>query len=119
MRGLLLIAHGSEQVRVNDELRELSSTLAAGLDGRYDRIACAFLAHAEPSLVAAVDREVAAGIRELVCLPYALFADAAIVRDIPRQLEAARSRHPELVLRLERYLGAQPGLVRALLGIVP
>lgn len=119
MRGLLLIAPGSPEARVNDQLRELSATLAPGLDGRYDRIACAFLAHEAPDPAAAIDREVAAGVTELICLPCVLLADSAVVRDLPRAIESARARHPGLTLRLERYLGAQPALARALLEIVP
>lgn len=107
MRSLLIIAHGSRRESSNDEVRGLSTAVSALLDGRYDRCACAFLELAEPDIVEAIDREAAAGATEVVCFPYFLSAGRHVVTDVPEQVEKARARHPDLAIRLERYLGAQ------------
>lgn len=119
MRSLLLLAHGSRRDASNDEVRGLATAVAARMDGRYDRVACAFLELAEPSIGEAIDREVAAGCDEVTCLPYFLSAGRHVSEDIPGLIEAARERHPQARIRLERYLGAQNRLADLIAEVVP
>ncbi len=119
MRSLLLIAHGSRRDASNDEVRGLATAVSAHMDGRYDRVGCAFLELAEPGIAAAIDREVDAGATEVVCFPYFLAAGHHVIRDVPEIVEAARERHPGVTIRLERYLGAQHRLAQLIAELVP
>jgi len=119
MRALVLLAHGSRRDASNEEVRGLATAVAARMDGRYDRVTCAFLELVEPSIGEAIDREVAFGCDEVVCLPYFLSAGRHVSEDIPGLIEAARQRHPSARIRLERYLGAQNRLAQLIADAVP
>lgn len=114
MRSLIIIAHGSRREASNEEIRALSTAVSACLDGRYERCRCAFLELAEPDIGSAINEEVAAGAREVVCFPYFLSAGRHVAEDIPAIIEAARREHPQVRVSLERYLGAQ----RAMAGLI-
>lgn len=119
MKSLLIIAHGSRRERSNDEIRGLATAIAARMDGRYDRVGCAFLELATPDIPAAIEREVGAGAHEVVCFPYFLSAGRHVVEDVPALVEAARQRFPDVRIALERYLGAQPAMAEFICAAVP
>ncbi len=119
MKTVILIASGSEAVAANEEVKGVATGLAAHLDGRYDRVACAFMAHGEPGVSAAIDGEIAVGARELVCFPYFLMATPAWSTALPALVEQARRDHPEATITLERYLGAQRAMPRLLAQLLP
>lgn len=111
MRVLLILAHGSRREASNEEVRLLAATLRSRLQGRFDRVEAAFLELAPPSIGDGIDEAVAAGACEIVLLPYFLAAGRHVVTDIPQIVDERRQRHPQVAIRLERYLGAAPGLV--------
>lgn len=119
MRSLLILAHGSRREASNDEIRGLATAVAARLDGRYDRCACAFLELAEPDISTAIAREVAAGAVEVVCFPYFLSAGRHVVKDVPAVVERSREAHPGVRITLERYLGAQQAMAALIAEAVP
>ncbi|MFB4202482.1 Sirohydrochlorin cobaltochelatase [wastewater metagenome] len=119
LRSLLILAHGSRREASNDEVRGLATAVAARMDGRYDRVGCAFLELAEPDIAAAIEREIEVGCDEIVCLPYFLSAGRHVAEDIPAIIEAARERHPGVRVSLERYLGAQNRLAALIADVVP
>jgi len=119
MKSLIIIAHGSRREASNDEVRGLATAVAARMDGRYDRVACAFLELATPDIPTAIEREVTVGAREIVCFPYFLSAGRHVVEDVPGFVEAARERFPEVRISLERYLGAQPAMAELICEAVP
>lgn len=119
MKSVILIADGSESEEANEEVKGLATGLAAHLDGRYDRVACAFMAHGDPGVTDAIEGEIGLGARQLVCLPYFLTATPDWSRELPRLVEQARQDHPEITITLERYLGAQRAMPRLLAQLIP
>jgi sirohydrochlorin ferrochelatase len=119
MKSVILIAGGSDTVEANEEVRGLATGLAAHLDGRYDRVACAFMAHAQPTVADAIAGEAGEGARELVCFPYFLTATPSWAQDLPAMVEQARRDHPDVTITLERYLGAQRAMPRLVAQLLP
>lgn len=119
MKSVILIAGGSERAEANEEIKGIATGLAAHLEGRYDRVACAFLSQAEPGVVEAIAGEVEVGARELVCFPYFLTATSEWSDTLPAVVEQARQDHPDVTITLERYLGAQRAMPRLVAQLLP
>lgn len=107
--GLILFGHGArdpEWARPMQRLREAILGQAPQRDVRL-----AFLEFMAPSLPEAIDQAVAAGQRSVCVLPVFLAQGGHVRRDVPLLLDAARARHPGLLLTLAPVLGeAQPVL---------
>ena len=115
MKSLLVVAHGSRRAQSNDEVRQLTACLAGSTDGMFDRVSCAFLELAEPSIPDGLRADISAGASEVVVLPYFLSAGRHVVSDIPAEVDAVRREHPAVTITLAPYLGAASGLVELLL----
>jgi len=109
MKSLLVVAHGSRREESNREVRELVGQLRA-LENRYERIDCAFLELAEPSIPDGLRALIAAGCDDVVVLPYFLSAGRHVAADIPGEIDSVRAEHPAVSIRLAPYLGAAPGI---------
>lgn len=117
-RALLLIAHGSRLDAANDEVRALSRRVDAVAGNRFDAVDCAFLELAEPSIPDGIQRLVAGGADDITVLPYFLAAGRHISEDIPAQVDAKRSEHPEVAITLAPYFGTAEAIPRLLLSLV-
>jgi len=114
MKSLLLVAHGSRRAASNDEVRALAQQLRS-IDHGYDRVECAFLELAEPSIPDGIRQAIADGAGEVVVLPYFLSAGRHVATDIPAEVEVVRREYPSVPVRLAPYLGASAGITRLLL----
>ena len=117
MRMLILVAHGSRREASNQEIRALTEALARRAGERFDRVSCAFLELAEPSIPDAIEQALASGASEVVVLPYFLSAGRHMAEHIPALVEEKRREHPEAEIKLAPYLGAVPGIIDLLLAI--
>lgn len=115
MRALLLIAHGSRREQSNDEVRQLTDRLRAQSGGRFDRVECAFLELAEPSIPDGIEQAVAAGAEEVVVLPYFLSAGRHVAKDIPDEVRGKQAQHSQVRIHIAPYLGAADGITEILL----
>lgn len=104
---VLLVAHGSRRTSAGDALREIAALVARR--GRFAGVEIAFL-DAEPSVAAGVARCAGHGAREVVVIPYFLFAGTHVRETLPALLDEAARRHPELRLRLGAPLGGHDKL---------
>lgn len=116
MNALILLAHGSRRAASNEEVQAMAAQIARRLPGL--RVSAAFLELAEPEIGTAIDRQVAAGARQVLLLPYFLAAGRHVVEDIPAIVEARRARHAEVDIRLLPYLGEAPGMADFLAALV-
>ena len=114
MKSLLLVAHGSRRAASNEEVRALSRQLRATEHG-FERIDCAFLELAEPSIPGGLRQAIAAGADEVVVLPYFLSAGRHVVADIPAEIDRVREEYPSVQIRLAPYLGAAEGILGLLI----
>ncbi|MFZ5816120.1 MAG: sirohydrochlorin chelatase [Bacillota bacterium] len=108
-QAVLMIGHGSRERAGNQQFLELAGALAERLAPLP--VAPAFLDHAQPSIQAAIDGLEQRGVREVRVVPLFLFAAGHAKLDVPRELAAARRRHPHLAFRHGRVLGVEPALV--------
>lgn len=114
MKHLLLVAHGSRRQASNDEVRELGQRLAANANG-FERVDCAFLELAEPSIPDGLRRAVRGGAEEIVVVPYFLSAGRHVAEDIPAEVDVVRKEYPHANIRIAPYLGAADGISGLLL----
>ncbi|MGB5606274.1 MAG: CbiX/SirB N-terminal domain-containing protein, partial [Gammaproteobacteria bacterium] len=115
MKSLLLVAHGSRLAKSNDEVRQLTECLAGMAGEKFDRVSCAFLELAEPSIPDGLRADIGAGAGTVVVLPYFLAAGRHVVTDIPAEVEIVRQEHPAVDITVAPYLGAARGLLELLL----
>jgi len=115
MKHLLVVAHGSRRVESNDEVRALTRALAAHAGDGFDRIECAFLELAEPSIPDGLRAAIADGASEIVVVPYFLSAGRHVVSDIPAEVEQVSAEAGAITITIAPYLGAAPALGELLL----
>jgi sirohydrochlorin ferrochelatase len=114
MKALLIVAHGSRRESSNDEVRALGHSVAAHPDSRYDRVACAFLEIAEPSIPAGLTGLIEEGASDITVVPYFLSAGRHVIEDIPA--EVAKAAVPAgVAVRIAPYLGQSSAMAGLLL----
>ena len=101
--GLLLVGHGTRDASGVEEMQTLAHRVAALLPGV--RVESCFLELAQPDIQQGIERMHAGGVRQLTVMPLLLFAAGHAKRDIPRQLEEAQRRRPDLDVRLCPHFG--------------
>lgn len=114
MKHLLVVAHGSRRAASNDEVRQLVNQMRKH-NQVYDRIECAFLELAEPSIPDGIQTCIEAGANEVIVLPYFLAAGTHVVNDIPDLIQAKQQEHPGVTIRQSGHVGALPGMVDLML----
>lgn len=115
MKALLVISHGSRRAASNEEVSILTDELRRKAGAAIPLVACAFLEIAEPKVQSAIDELAAQGATDILVFPHFLAAGTHVARDIPRELEAAKTRHPGLSFTRLPHLGALPGLAALIL----
>jgi len=106
---LLLVGHGS---RVPGTA-EILTKVASALKRRHGKfvVETAFLELSEPDMQTGIDRCVEAGAERILIVPYFLYLGGHVGRDIPEHMGQARSRHPNLEIRIAPHLGYDPRIV--------
>lgn len=117
MKSLLLVAHGSRREASNEEIRQLTSQLAARAGSRYQSVSCAFLELAEPSIPDGIEACIQQGAEEVIVLPYFLSAGRHVQEDIPREIAGKQQQHPTIPIRQAPYVGSAAGITELLLGV--
>lgn len=108
-QGLILLAHGSRNPKVPDEMAVLVSGLAKQASVlNFKRVEAAFLELIDPRLDEIVGQYVAAGIQRIVVLPYFLMMGNHVERDIPKQIALLKSEYPEIEIQMLDYFGSNP-----------
>jgi len=117
MKTLLLVAHGSRREGANREVSLLTDTLASRAGGHFDKVSCAFLELAEPSIADGVNKLVEEGASSVLVLPYFLAAGAHVASDIPEAVDACREQHPSIEISVTPYLGTSDALPNLLINL--
>lgn len=108
MRSLLVVAHGSRRTESNEEIKQLTASVASLAGSSFDRVECAFLELAEPGIPEAITALAGAGVKSVLVVPYFLARGAHVASDIPEQVEIAQAANPDVDICLSDYLGAAP-----------
>jgi sirohydrochlorin ferrochelatase len=112
-RALVIVDHGSRRTEANAQLDALAERLREREPGTL--VVPAHLELEPPSIADAIARCAEAGARDVVVLPWFLAPGRHTAEDIPRQVDAARARHPQLSIRVGEALGLHPKLVEVAL----
>jgi len=104
---IVLFAHGSGVPEANSQV----ASVAGEISRRSGCAAgCAFLDIAQPDLAATVTTLAKAGARRIVVVPYFLTMGVHVGQDLPRLIDAQRTRFPEVEFLLGQPLEGSPGL---------
>lgn len=106
MKALLIIAHGSRKLGSNNEIRRLTRKVAKRADDSFALIDCAFLELAEPDIQTAMASLVERGATDILAVPYFLARGTHVANDIPDEIRACQSAHPQVRISISDYLGA-------------
>lgn len=112
VRAVILLDHGSREPEANAQLAALAALVAKRLPEQ--RLSCAHLSLAAPSLAEAAAACVRDGAREITVVPCFLAPGRHVREDLPRLLAALEASHPDVTFRLAEPLGADPGVAEAL-----
>jgi sirohydrochlorin ferrochelatase len=78
--------------------------------GVYPIVEVGFMECNEPDIPTAIDSCVSQGATEIVAVPYFLHTGNHVADDLPRLLEEAQLRYPDIRFRLGEFLGRAPQL---------
>jgi sirohydrochlorin ferrochelatase len=115
MKALLIVAHGSRRKASNDEVRALTEAVASHPDNGYQKVACAFLELAEPSIPDGLRELIHGGAQDITVVPYFLSAGRHVAEDIPEEVGKVTAEFPDLPIRVAPYLGASNTMAGLLL----
>lgn len=114
MKALLIVAHGSRRAASNDEVRALTREVAGNSGSAYQKVECAFLELAEPSIPAGIEALLEAGAVDITVVPYFLSAGRHVSEDIPAEV-AKVSAPAGASIRIAPYLGQSASMAGLLL----
>ncbi len=111
---VILLAHGSSVEEANRGVHALAEQVER--QGPYRYVRAAFLEPAAPTLAQAAGQAVEAGFKRIVVIPYFLTLGLHLRRDLPRLVEAARQRYPDVEFHVGQSLDDHPLMASILLG---
>ncbi len=100
---VLLMAHGSRIAEANDAVREIAA-MVKEMTG-FDIVEASFREQHQPDIQQGIDVCVARGAERIVLIPYFLYMGAHVREDLPREMAAAKVRHPGIEFIMGRHLG--------------
>jgi len=115
MKILMLVAHGSRNQAANDEVSRLATQVASLAQDDFDAVVPAFLELAEPDIHQGIERCAEMGASEVIVVPYFLAAGKHVTRDIPLELECARSGYPHITIETSQYLGENSAMAELII----
>lgn len=98
METILLLGHGSRAPGASDAMETVASDLRARRPEQP--ILVCHMELCEPTLEETLDLCAETGCFQVAILPYFLHLGMHLKEDIPQILDAAREKHPQLVIRL-------------------
>ena len=112
MNALILFAHGARDARWAAPFEAVAEKVRATCPGVL--VTLSFLELMTPDLPGAVDQAVAAGCRRVDVLPLFLGTGGHVRRDLPLLLDALRTRHAGVEIRLHAPVGETPSVIDAM-----
>ena len=112
-RALILFSHGSLLCGSGEALEAHAARLRVREE--FDLVSVGYLNYSEPRFSEAVAAAAAAGISEIVVVPYFLVPGFFITKSLPEAVDLAQARFPLLSFTVAPPLGDDISLVDALL----
>ncbi|WP_119394197.1 sirohydrochlorin chelatase [Salinibius halmophilus] len=104
---LLMVAHGSRRQAANQEFTQQVATTAAQIGHLYSAVEAAFLELAEPTIEQGLEALRDRGHSEIYLLPCFLNRGRHVAQDIPEDIEAFRSKNPNITVTCLPYIGSE------------
>ena len=111
--GIVLFAHGSREPEWAQPFERIASELRKNF-----QVELAYLERMEPTLDEAVASMVAKGATRVRIVPVFLGVGGHIKQDLPRLVEAARTRHAGVEIVLERTIGERKEITDAIATVI-
>lgn len=122
MKTVIVAAHGSRQKASAAEVAALAKKLdnKVKTDGSNNihQVVHAFLQFCDPSLEMVIQKLADSGVEEMVIFPFFISAGSHVQTDIPRAVETARHKHPNVRFHITRHLGVLDAIEDLILGEV-
>ncbi|HVF65554.1 MAG TPA: CbiX/SirB N-terminal domain-containing protein [Casimicrobiaceae bacterium] len=109
---LILFAHGARDERWAEPFRRVLARVEAAGPERAPMLA--FLELMTPDLARAIDEQAARGFTKIDIVPLFLGAGGHLSNDLPKIVEAARTRHSTLTIGVATAAGEDPSVIEAL-----
>lgn len=111
--GLILFAEGSSRQEANQAVWKIAAVVGACSD--YTFIRPAFSQTTQPNLSASVEEAARAGMERVIIVPFFLAPNLRVQQDLPPLVDAERTRHPRLDIRVAAPLEGHPLLAEIIL----
>ncbi|MFZ4286498.1 sirohydrochlorin chelatase [Variovorax sp. HJSM1_2] len=108
-KGILLFAHGSRDPLWHQPMQAVAARVAA-LEPNA-AVCCAYLELTEPDFATAAAQLLAQGVSNITVVPLFLGVGRHAREDLPQLLQAAQTRHPSVVWKLQPAVGEHPELI--------
>lgn len=115
MKCLLIVAHGSRRESSNEEIAELTRTVAQRPLNTFDYVHYAFLEIAEPSISQGLNDCIEKGATHITVFPYFLAAGRHVLEDVPGEVESISQMMPGVEIEIKPHLGAADNIADVLL----
>jgi sirohydrochlorin ferrochelatase len=106
----LIVGHGSQDPEGTQEFLRLVEIFQQHDPSQI--VECGFLEFAQPTIQQGLDRCVERGARSIAVLPGVLMAAGHAKNDIPSEVQAARRRHPGIVIHQGRHFHLHPKILQ-------
>lgn len=116
MKAILLVSHGSQFAKTRAEVEDLVKILK--VKSKISVFEYAFLEILIPSIPEGIDLCVKKGATEIVVLLNFLNAGKHVDEDIPRIIEGAKAKYPQVKFRITKPVGQHEGMVKLFLDII-
>jgi len=114
MTGVLILAHGSRAKETEETLEKIVAMVRDILG--LEHITSSFLQFSDSNLPKGLQELVARGVSDIKVIPYFLFDGVHIKEDIPKEIAAFLTEHPDVRITLGKTLGADSRLAQILAG---
>jgi len=116
MKAILLISHGSRYSQTTQEVQGFTERLKEQSDIAI--IKYAFLEIAHPSIPEGIDDCANAGATEIIILLNFLNAGKHVDEDIPRIVDEARGKYPQVTFTITQPIGKHDKIVKLFLDMI-
>jgi sirohydrochlorin cobaltochelatase len=112
VQAIVLLGHGARDARWREPFDRLALRVATR--AATAKVVVAFLEIMQPDLAGAIERLVADQRLRIHVVPVFLGEGGHVREDVPRLIDAARSRHPEAEITLGRAVGEDEAVLEAI-----
>ncbi len=109
MKFVILVAHGSRQAEQNDVFVQVIDLIREILDDEYS-IDGAFMSFSEMNIETKLKEVIDKGAKEIIIVPYLLFAGNHVIETIPKKVDSFMKNYPDVKIIYKESFGADKRL---------